>query len=47
MSEKHLGPYVTEFPGRHNIREMDTIEQMKFVAKEFIGKRLPYKKLAE
>ena len=46
MSEKHLGRYVTEFAGRHNVRELDTIDQMKFVAKGFIGKKLPYKKLA-
>lgn len=45
MSEKHLGRYVTEFAGRHNVREMDTIEQMKSVVKGFIGKGLPYKKL--
>ena len=46
MSEKHLGCYVTEFAGRHNVRELDTIDQMKFVAKGFIGKKLPYKVLA-
>ena len=41
MSEKHLGRYVTEFAGRYNVRELDTIDQMKFVAKGFIGKKLP------
>ena len=46
MSEKHLGRYVTEFAGRNNVRELDTIDQMKFVAKGFIGKKLPYKVLA-
>ena len=28
MSRKHLERYVTEFSGRHNVREMDTIEQL-------------------
>ena len=46
MSEKHLGRYVAEFAGRHNVRELDTIDQMKFVAKGFTGKKLPYKVLA-
>ena len=46
MSEKHLGRYVTEFAGRHNVRELDTIEQMKSVARGFIGRKLPYKALA-
>ncbi len=45
MSEKHLGRYVTEFAGRHNVRELDTIEQMKSVAKGMVGKKLPYKEL--
>lgn len=45
MSPKHLGRYVTEFAGRHNVREMDTIDQMEFLAKGMVGKSLPYKKL--
>lgn len=45
MSPKHLGRYVTEFAGRLNVREMDTIDQMEFLAKGMVGKRLPYKKL--
>ena len=45
MSPKHLERYVTEFAGRHNVREMDTIEQMAFLAKGMVGKKLPYKKL--
>ena len=28
MSPKHLDRYVTEFAGRHNLREKDTIDQM-------------------
>ena len=45
MSAKHLGRYVTEFAGRHNVRELDTIDQMEHVARGFIGKKLPYKEL--
>lgn len=45
ISPKHLGRYATEFAGRHNVREMDTIDQMAFLAKGMVGKKLPYKKL--
>jgi len=45
MSPKHLNRYVTEFAGRHNVREMDTIDQMALLAKGMAGKKLPYKKL--
>ncbi len=42
MSAKHLGRYVDEFAGRHNIRELDTIEQMSYFVDKMIGKRLTY-----
>ena len=45
MSKKHLERYVTGFAGRHNVRELDTIDQMAFLAKGMVGKKLPYKKL--
>ena len=45
MSPKHLDRYVTEFAGRHNVRELDTIDQMAFLAKGMVGKRLKYKEL--
>ena len=45
ISEKHLDRYVTEFAGRHNVREFDTIDQIAFLAKGMVGKHLPYKKL--
>lgn len=45
ISPKHLERYVTEFAGRHNVREMDTIDQMAFLAKGIVEKRLKYKKL--
>ena len=45
MSEKHLGRYVTEFAGRHNIRRADTADQMQAIAAGMAGKRLTYKAL--
>ena len=45
ISPKHLGRYVNEFSGRHNVREFDTIDQMASLAKGMVGKRLKYKEL--
>ena len=45
MSEKHLDRYVTEFSGRHNDRERDTIDQMSHIAQRMVGKRLRYRDL--
>ena len=45
MSEKHLQRYVDEFSGRHNMRQLDTIDQMASVAKGMDGKRLRYRDL--
>ena len=42
LSPKHLARYVSEFAGRHNIRNMDTIEQMSYLAERMAGKRLTY-----
>lgn len=42
MSPKHLDRYFTEFSGRHNVRELDTIDQMAFLTKGIVGKKLPY-----
>ena len=36
MSKKHLGRYVQEFAGRHNIREHDTINQMQEVCRWYV-----------
>ena len=45
MDEKHLDRYVSEFSGRYNQREFDTVEQMRMIAKGLEGKRLKYKDL--
>ena len=45
LSPKHLDRYVQEFAGRHNLRELDTLEQMGAVARGTQGKRLRYKDL--
>ncbi len=45
LSKKHLNRYVDEFAGRHNIREKDTIDQMRKVVTGMVGKRLKYKEL--
>ena len=42
LSPKHLDRYVQEFAGRHNIRNADTIEQMKLVVLGMEQKRLRY-----
>ena len=47
MSPKHLDRYVSEFSGRHNVREKDTIAQMEGLAAAMIGKRLTYHELTE
>lgn len=45
LSAKHLQRYVNEFAGRHNIRHMDTIDQMAHVVALMVGKRLMYRDL--
>ena len=45
MSPKHLHRYVTEFSGRHNIRDLDTLAQMAFVILTMVGRRLRYQDL--
>ncbi len=45
MSGKHLARYVTEFAGRHNVRDFDTLAQMAMLAKGLDGKRLRYNDL--
>ncbi len=45
LSAKHLQRYVNEFAGRHNIRELDTIDQMAAITSRLGGKSLPYQDL--
>jgi len=45
MSRKHLHRYISEFAGRHGIRPLDTADQMAFVARGLVGKRLKYETL--
>ena len=45
MSPKHLDRYVSEFSGRHNVREHNTIDQMTGVVTGMAGKRLRYSDL--
>ena len=45
FSEKHAPRYIGEFAGRHNMREMDTIDMMGTVAADMAGKRLKYRDL--
>ena len=45
ISPKHLDRYVTEFAGRHNVRDADTVDQMAIIAKDMVGRRLRYSDL--
>ena len=45
FSEKHLDRYISEFAGRHNSRDADTIDMMARVAQGMVGRRLMYRKL--
>ncbi len=45
FSVKHLHRYVNDFAGRHNVLDMNTIEQMGRVAEGMVGKRLTYEQL--
>ena len=47
ISPKHLQRYVDEFSGRHNVRELDTSDQIAAAATAMVGKRLTYRWLVE
>ena len=42
MSPKHLQRCVDEFVGRHNVRRLDTEQQMEQTAKGMVGERLKF-----
>ena len=42
ISPKHLDRYVTEFAGKHNIRDANTLDQMVGVARAMSDQRLRY-----
>ena len=46
MSRQHLQRYLAEFAGRHNVRDLDTAEQMGRLALGLNGRRLTWKMLA-
>ena len=45
MSPKHLDRYVQEFAGNHNVRESDTLDQMRDVVTRLMGRTLGYRRL--
>ncbi len=45
ISAKHLHRYVAEFTGRHNVRDQDTLDQMRAMVAGMVGKRLLYREL--
>ena len=45
LSPKHLNRYVREFAGKHNLRHLDTQDQMMQVAAALVGKRLLHRDL--
>ena len=47
LSPKHLDRNVQEFAGRHNVRELDTIEQIKSLRNGMEGRRLTSKALIQ
>lgn len=47
MSPKHLQRYVDEFAGRHNNRDLDTIQQMELIVLGMEGRHLPWRDLAD
>ena len=42
LSPKHLDRYVQEFAAKHNLRESDTLEQMRHVVRGMAQRRLRY-----
>ena len=45
LSPKHLNRYVQEFAGKHNVRDLDTLAQMRLLVARLVGQRLLYRDL--
>ena len=45
MSPKHLQRYVSEFAGKHNIRDSGTVAQMRATVARMVGRNLLYRDL--
>ena len=45
LSPKHLNRYVQEFTARHNMRDLDTADQMSIIAERMVGRRIRYRDL--
>ena len=45
LSPKHLNRYVQEFAGKHNIRELGTLTQMRDTVASLVGRNLLYRDL--
>ena len=45
ISPKHLQRYVSEFAGKHNVRDSDTIAQMRDTVARLVGRNLLYRNL--
>ena len=47
LSVQHLHRYIQEYAGRHNLRDKDTLDQMRDLVAGMVGKRLTYKDLCQ
>jgi len=45
FSKKQLHRYVDDFAGRHNVRDRDTVDQIRTVVSNMVGRRLTYRRL--
>ena len=45
LSPKHLDRYVQEFAEKQNMRESDTLTQMRATLSRLVGRNLPYRGL--
>ena len=45
LSPKHLHRYISEAAGKHNIRRLDTLAQMRDVVARLVGRNLLYRDL--